>query len=341
VPDAARELVRQVKDARDADAKRQDFLVTHDLAQAAVDDSELKLVGLRQKLALLAHEGEVDDPEQLEAAAERAFRIIALDAVVADHDNRLAQEGNGRSISELEEAAIGRTPAEITEAIDGIKTSLNDLDGNLETARDTEASLRLQLQAMDGSDAAAAEAARSQREVSKAVEASDQFSRLALAHYLLNEAIRRYTEAHQDPLLGRASAHLRLLTADEYQRVGVDVETKGAPRLSVMAATGAELLVPALSSGSRDQLYLALRLAAIEEAFIKYGPMPVLLDDVLVNFDDTHSMAALRILATMAGTSQVLLFTHHPHLLALASEALAPDAFIVHELAAQARNRVL
>ena len=338
--DAARELVRRVKDARAADDKRHGFVVTRDLAQAAVDEAEGKLVGLRETLTLLAREGRVDDPEQLEAAAERAFRILALNQVVADCENRLAQEGNGRSTAELEAAAIGRTPTDITEAIDGLNASLDDRNDELEKARDTEVTLRLQLQEMDGSDAAAAEAGRSQREISKALEASERFTRLALAHFLLEEAIRRYSEAHQDPLLTRASGHLSLLTAGDYRRVGVDVDNKSSPRLSVIAADGEELLLPALSSGSRDQLYFALRLAAIEESFVKYGPMPVLLDDVLVNFDDPHSIAALRILATMATTSQVVLFTHHPHVLALARDALAPDAFVLHELPAELRETV-
>jgi uncharacterized protein YhaN len=338
--DAARELVRRVKNARAADDKRHGFLVTRDLSQAAVDEAERKLVGLRDTFALLAREGKVDDPDQLEAAAERAFRLLALDQVVADCENRLAQEANGRSTAELEEAALGRTPTDITEAIDALSASLIDLNDELEKARDTEVTLRVQLQQMDGSDAAAAEAARAQREISRALEASERFSRLALAHFLLDEAIRRYSEAHQDPLLTRASGHLSLLTADEYRRIGVDVDNKTSPRLSVIAANGEELLVPALSSGSRDQLYFALRLAAIEESFVKYGPMPVLLDDVLVNFDDAHSMAALRILATMATTSQVVLFTHHPHVLGLARDALAADAFVVHELPAELRDSV-
>jgi uncharacterized protein YhaN len=338
--DVARDLVRRVKDARAADDKRHGFVVTRDLAQVAVDDAEHKLVGLRETFALLAREGKVDDPEQLEDAAERAFRILELNEVVADCEKRLAQDGNGQSTAELEEAVVGRTPTDITEAIDALNGSLDDLKDELEKARDAEVTLRVQLQGMDGSDAAAVEASRGQLEISKALEASARFTRLALAHFLLEEAIRRYSEAHQDPLLTRASSHLSLLTADEYRRVGVDVDSKSGPRLSVIAANGEELLVPALSSGSRDQLYFALRLAAIEESFAKYGPMPVLLDDVLVNFDDPHSVAALRILATMATTSQVVLFTHHPHVLALAKGALAADAFVLHELPTELRETV-
>jgi uncharacterized protein YhaN len=61
--------------------------------------------------------------------------------------------------------------------------------------------------------------------------------------------------------------------------------------------------------------------------------MPVVLDDVLVNFDDDRARAALRCLAVLAAKSQVLLFTHHRHVLSLAEKALAPGQFAIHELA--------
>ena len=60
--------------------------------------------------------------------------------------------------------------------------------------------------------------------------------------------------------------------------------------------------------------------------------MPVVLDDVLVNFDDDRARSALRCLAALATTSQVLLFTHHRHVLALAEETLTADEFVAQEL---------
>ncbi|HUV57760.1 MAG TPA: hypothetical protein VMV96_03020, partial [Acidimicrobiales bacterium] len=67
--------------------------------------------------------------------------------------------------------------------------------------------------------------------------------------------------------------------------------------------------------------------------------MPVVLDDVLVNFDDNRARAALRCLATLAESGQVLLFTHHRHVLSLAEEVLAPEQYTVHELATAASRQ--
>ncbi len=84
-----------------------------------------------------------------------------------------------------------------------------------------------------------------------------------------------------------------------------------------------------ISEGERDQLYLALRLASVERHCASDGPMPVILDDVLVNFDDDRAAAALRVLVDLSQTTQVLVFTHHQRVLDLARAVLPAESFAV------------
>ncbi len=73
-----------------------------------------------------------------------------------------------------------------------------------------------------------------------------------------------------------------------------------------------------MSEGSRDQLYLALRLATIEHWFDHHEPVPFIVDDVLLSFDDARAEATLRTLIELSTRTQVLFFTHHEHLVSLA-----------------------
>ena len=66
-----------------------------------------------------------------------------------------------------------------------------------------------------------------------------------------------------------------------------------------------------MSEGTRDQLYLALRLATLEQHLDGGEPVPFVVDDILVGFDDTRTDACLRVLSELAARTQVLLFTHH------------------------------
>ena len=87
-----------------------------------------------------------------------------------------------------------------------------------------------------------------------------------------------------------------------------------------------------MSQGARDQLFLALRLAAIAEHLQEREAVPIVIDDLLVQFDDARAAATLEVLAELARRTQVLFFTHHGHLCELATATLAADAWRRHEL---------
>jgi uncharacterized protein YhaN len=60
--------------------------------------------------------------------------------------------------------------------------------------------------------------------------------------------------------------------------------------------------------------------------------MPLVLDDVLIHFDDDRARAALGVLGEIAQTTEVLFFTHHTRLVELAREALGAERLAVHTL---------
>ncbi len=76
-----------------------------------------------------------------------------------------------------------------------------------------------------------------------------------------------------------------------------------------------------LSEGARDQLYLALRLAAIGGHAAQTEPLPFIADDLLASFDDRRARASLRVLADFGAVTQTILFTHHDHIAAMADPA--------------------
>ena len=66
-----------------------------------------------------------------------------------------------------------------------------------------------------------------------------------------------------------------------------------------------------LSDGTRDQLYLAVRLAVCMQALPQEDPCPIILDDALTCFDDIRAENALRLLLELAENRQIILFTCH------------------------------
>jgi wobble nucleotide-excising tRNase len=98
-----------------------------------------------------------------------------------------------------------------------------------------------------------------------------------------------------------------------------------------------ELGLNQLSEGTRDQLFLALKLAMIQNRLDerkKLGKcsLPVIFDDILVQFDDQRAKAAFEIFQELAQKTQVIFLTHHEHLVQVATEALGEGKFGVYRL---------
>jgi uncharacterized protein YhaN len=139
----------------------------------------------------------------------------------------------------------------------------------------------------------------------------ERYVRVRLARTILQREIERYRGEHQAPLVVRASELFRELTLGSFVGLQTHYDDDDHPQLVGVRADQRPVGVSGMSSGTRDQLFLALRLATLEEYLERSEPMPFVVDDILVNFDDERARATLEVLARLGERTQVLLFTHH------------------------------
>ena len=168
-----------------------------------------------------------------------------------------------------------------------------------------------ELELMDGSDQAAELADQAQAILAVIRSNAERYVRVKLAARILRDEIERYRKENQGPLIKRASEHFAALTLASFEGLMTDFNDKDEPILVGLRSSGERVPVEGMSTGSRDQLYLALRLASLEKYMDSAEAMPFIVDDVLVDFDDKRSEAALSALAELAKKTQVILFTHH------------------------------
>ena len=165
---------------------------------------------------------------------------------------------------------------------------------------------------MDGSDHAALFADQSHAVLASIRSDTERYIHVKLAGKILRDQIENYRKENQGPLVKRASEHFSALTLGSFDGLMTDFnERDDEPVLAGIRSEGERVYVEGMSSGTRDQLYLALRLASLEKYMEISEPMPFIVDDVLVDFDDARSQAALNALAELAEKTQVILFTHH------------------------------
>ncbi|TWU08196.1 AAA family ATPase [Stieleria varia] len=135
---------------------------------------------------------------------------------------------------------------------------------------------------------------------------------LATASFLVEEVCGKFERERQPETLREASSFLSQLTDGKYTRVWTPL---GTNQLNVDAHDGSSLSLDVLSRGTREAVFIALRLS-LAAAYSRRGVMlPLVLDDVLVNFDGQRALHAAETLRTFAELGhQVLMFTCHEHI---------------------------
>ncbi len=129
---------------------------------------------------------------------------------------------------------------------------------------------------------------------------------------LLQDVYKKFEQNRQPEALQEASALLKQLTGGRYPRIWTPMDED---RLLVDDLEGRAWQVEELSRGTREQVFLALRLSLIAGYARRGVRLPIVLDDVLVNFDTVRSRRATRVLTEFAEQGhQMLVFTCHEHI---------------------------
>jgi uncharacterized protein YhaN len=224
-----------------------------------------------------------------------------------------------------DKAAVAARIAELDDEIPLREEDFRELDHEVER-------LKSGLSAYEGPEGAEA-AQELSATVAQLAELSATWARKRLAAVVLERVVEGYRERHQGPVLTRASELFKRLTLGGFARLQVGLEET---RLEcVRASDGKGLELEELSRGTRFQLYLALRLASLEQYVTTAPPLPLVLDDVLVEWDDDRARVALEVLAELSERVQILLFTHLARDVA-AAEALADGRIFTHHLVPRA-----
>ena len=258
---------------------------------------------LRRARLLLdeAHEGRSE--KELFDQRERALtsRLGSVEKAIAEAQRRRraafeeAGLGNEDSFAAFDEelARASRRRSALLEASEGINRRYGELKQTLAQARSARQLDELKLE--------------QQQLLTRQEESAREYAMLLLARRMLQAAIATWEGKSQPEVYRQASRYLQLMTDGRWQKVKMSSE--GTLQIEDAAHTSRDPLH--LSLGTRQQLYLALRIALLQQADNVGRAIPVFADDILVNFDARRRRGAARALAELARTRQVVLFTCH------------------------------
>lgn len=321
-----------LQDARRQADRRKDLeagIAKHD-RQAR--DAEATRQAMEERLVELRREANCEDDAGLEEAERKSAEVRDLQRDLDRCERQLLEAGEGAALDELEREAGSVDADELPGRIEQLDREVEELERQLGDLREELGRSSRELEHRTGGDAAAQAAERAAEALARVRDGVDRYVRLRLAGILLRRRIERYRVENQAPLLRRAGELFATLTLGSFSGLQTDFDERDEPVLAGVRAKGRPVRVEGMSDGTRDQLYLALRLATLEKYLAHGEPLPFVVDDILINFDDRRSEATLKALAELSKCTQVILFTHHERLRDMAGALRNGAGVFVREL---------
>lgn len=256
---------------------------------------------------------EIADDDLRQAAAEEP-ELAIVEEDLESFDEQHNRERIDSLSAELEQ--IDRDRQAAFEALGGVKQSLKSLEADCEASRVRFAH------------------SQTRHELARTAE---EWLGIELARQAIDRVRSRFERSCQPATLALASKYLEQLTRGRYGNVWTPL---GRRELRIDDDRGQSLSVEQLSGGTREQLFLAVRMATVHELGQKGIELPMVLDDILANFDQVRTEAAVDALCEFAAENrQILFFTCHLHLAHLfESRGVEPVWLPGHTLPQQERR---
>lgn len=290
--------------------------------QSIIKQADDEMVEAEQTLRRLFEQALCNNMDEL-IKIEQIFTMKKdYETNILGTEDELLQIGNGRTLEEL------ITEADIVEQ-DSIVIELEELQRQLDEIEPKRSQLEQDYgvvkkefeEKIHGSNMASVLAEQEKESLlAQIANVTDQYIQLKLASTLLQKGIEHYRNQNQDPILKRASELFSRLTLQSFVGLTVDYDEKDQPVLMGIRENGEKVSIDGMSDGTTDQLYLALRVASIEKYACENEPIPFIVDDILVHFDDIRSKETLKILLELSSKTQVIFFTHHERLVEIIKE---------------------
>lgn len=269
---------------------------------------------------------------------ERLSRLAALaDGWKAVSDRRDAMELERRQQrrlleewipedkrDDLERTLAACGPERLAELLAEAETRTAEAEAELGRLKEERGRLKAELEQLESGERHAGlllENAAREAELGQLLE---QYAVRAMAALLIRKARDIHERERQPGVLLRASRHFERITGGRYVRV---LSPMGEKDLLAEAKDGRRLSSARLSRGTAEQLYLAMRLALADE-YERILDLPLVMDDIFVNFDGARLRETLGVVAEVARRRQILLFTCHEHV-AEAVKAAVPDLQLI------------
>jgi len=323
---ASEELIRRVESARKAEAEGVRARQRLEEATSDLEDRARRATTAQTDLDALLALGSASDPEDFRRNAQSHATRQAVAVQLDECEQRLHRlAGPGDAVTQLFAELSNIDQATLDAECHRLTTELQGLDQRRVELSEEQGSIASEIKTLTSEEETSE--LRARREVLKASleSAARDWSVVTLARTLMADAQKKYEQERQPGVIRHADAFFSTITGGRYSKL---MSPLGSRKLTVADHDGARKEPEHLSRGTQEALYLALRFGLIRQFGEQACRLPVIVDEVLVNFDPERARRAAEGFAELAHSNQVLVFTCHPGMVDLFTGA-CPDAQVI------------
>jgi hypothetical protein len=311
-------LVSELEKEEEAQRKRealQEQLVQY---KRELEQNSVHLRQIDKELEGLFTEGGATGEAEFRQRADLYEQLMAAKAAFEQYLRNLENlGGRGEDQVRFQEDLQGYSPERLQAEGDELYQEVQTLEEKLASLQEQFGRLDERREQLESAEELSILRQRRKGLLAELSETANRWSVLTICLRFLQKAREIYEKERKQPVLRESEHFFQTITNGRYQAI---VTPHGEESIEVVGANGSRYQLDILSRGTAEQLYLSLRFGYIQEFGRRARPLPVVMDDILVNFDPLRARASISAILELADRNQILFFTCHPETVSLIKE---------------------
>ncbi|MGM0879751.1 MAG: AAA family ATPase [Bacillota bacterium] len=290
------------QEARGMEARRDELRLSLKTVEAQLEE-------LEAAVAAQMESADVQNEAQYETALEHRRIAAELDLELSKLELEITAGMSEDRIAELEELYVSNDDEQLQTLQAASQAELAQLEKQKHEQLEQRGRLLQSIDHLLKEEERQKLLAQKEMTVAQLEADAERYAVLSISAALIRRTKRIYEEERQPVVLRNASGYIADLTDGKYIRI---LTTPGEAGIRLESSDQRLIDSTMLSRGTAEQVYLAMRLALAEEASQSIK-LPLMLDDVFVNFDRVRLQAAAKLVAELSGSRQMIVMTCHEH----------------------------
>lgn len=273
-----------------------------------LEKTQEKLMKQEKKLTELLENVNVYTPDEFRSKAinwEKRKKLLETLTIEEKDIKKILGDNYQESIAELEEPDLD----ELERTVSEMESRLEDIEDEMDNLKENRGGILKEIENIQQEEESSSLRLEKETRLQLLKNNAEKWTVLTIAMTMMKQAIRKYEQERQPGVIKEAEKYLATMTGGKYTQI---VSPMDEEKIYAIDSTGKRLDIGELSRGTAEQLYLSLRFGFIQEFNKRAVPLPIIIDDIFVNFDPERFSYAGTIISEIANSNQVLYFTCHP-----------------------------